>query len=101
MALTTVIRLRLEGKGFQTLFEEHQQRWTQMVQRAHALIAQHVPGGQPTTDDVRKILLPMMELDDILRTFRMGHQPKALIQNFWVSDFTDYILHRVLTLVHD
>ena len=100
MALTTVIRLRLEGKGFDTLFEQHQPRWTQMVQQAHALIALHVPGGQPTTDDVRKILLPMMELDGILRTYRM-HQPKPLIQNFWVADFTDYILHRVLPLVHD
>ena len=69
MALTTVARLKLEGKGFHTLFDQHQQRWTQMAQRAYALIAPYVPGGQPTTDDVRKILLPMVELDDVLRDF--------------------------------
>ncbi len=101
MGLTTVARLKLEGKGFHTLFEQHQEHWTQMVTQARAVIAAHVPGGHPTADDVKKILFPMMELDPVLRDFRMNHQPKALIQNFWVSDFTDYILHRVLPVLHD
>ena len=59
------------------------------------LMAAHVPDGQPTTDDVKKILLPMVELDADLRAFLIKG-PKVLTQKYWVSDFTDFILHHAL-----
>ncbi len=93
MALTTAVRLRLEGKAFDTLFDHHRVRWEGMVKTARAVMAEQVPGGQPTIDDVRKVLLPMVELDHSLSDHLAG---RRLTQKYWISDFTDYILERVL-----
>ncbi len=93
MALTTTIRIRLEGKAFDTLFDAHEARWGAMVATAHHVMATQVPGGQPTVDDVKKVLLPMVELDRALRDHLSGRRCK---EKYWISDFTDYILDRVL-----
>jgi hypothetical protein len=88
MALTTVARLRLESKGLQQLYVDHIEHWSGMAAEARALIAGQVPGGIPTTDDVRKILLPMVELQPLLRNC-LVNRPKPLTQKYWISDFTD------------
>lgn len=99
MALTTIARLKLEGKGFQQLYTDHVDRWSGMAATARALMAAQVPGGVPTADDVKKILLPMVELDASLRNFLVD-RAKPLTQKYWVSDFTDYILHMATELPH-
>jgi len=50
-------------------------------------------GAQPTVDDMKKVLQPMVELDRDLRTHLVT---RGCTQKYWVSDFTDYILDRVL-----
>ena len=96
MALTTVARLSLEGKGFQTLFTDQRVHWTEMVERARELMVTHVPGGNPTIDDVKRVLLPLVELDGHYLAHVNNHHPRPLTQRHWAGDFTDYILHRVL-----
>jgi hypothetical protein len=94
MALTTYVLLRLEGKKFDKLYAAHEDRWVQMAETARTVMAAQVPSGHATVDDIRKILLPMIELDSHLRVFLVsGTRP--LTQKYWVSDFTDYVLHRV------
>ncbi len=92
MALTELARLRLEDKNFNHLFEAHRADWTAMAEEARALMANRVAHGQPTIDDIKKILQPMVEIDPRLRDHMVTN--KAL-QKYRVSDFTDYILHRV------
>src|SRR2546426_7349151 len=76
MALTTVARLSLEGKGFQTLFTNQRVHWTEMVERARELMVTHVPGGNPTIDDVKRVLLPLVELDGHYLAHVNNHHPR-------------------------
>lgn len=93
MALTEKIRLKLTGKGFDGLYEKHKADWQKLANDARELIAQRVQGGQPTVDDIKQILQPLVELHEHFRGF-MGSHPK-LTQEYWGSYFTDYLLHRV------
>lgn len=93
MALTEKVRLKLTGKGFDKLFNEHEADWQKLANDARELIAKRVQGGQPTVDDIKQILQPLVELHEHFRDF-MGKNPK-LTQNYWGSHFTDYLLHRV------
>lgn len=94
MALTQVVRLRLESKGFNTLYDTHRQDWEKLAERARTLIGTEVAGHQPTVDDIKKVLLPLVELNPHLRQFLTGGK-KQLTQRYWVTDFTDYVLDRV------
>jgi hypothetical protein len=93
MALTTTVRITLDGKGFGGLFEDHKAKYEGMVQTAYEVMAGQVPGGQPTIDDVKKVLLPMVELDRSLRT-HLG--TRKCTEKHWISDFTDYVLDEVM-----
>jgi hypothetical protein len=92
MALTEVARLRLEGQEFGALFEGHQHTWTAMAEEARGVMAGQLGGRSPTVDDIAKILQPMLEISDVLRTFLAENK---LTQKYWYRDFTDYILHNV------
>jgi hypothetical protein len=92
MGLTEVARLKLEDKGFNTLFDQHQAYWGAMAEQARAVMTERIPHGEPTVDDIKKILLPLVEIDPRLR----AHITKTkTVQKYWIGDFTDYILHRV------
>jgi hypothetical protein len=92
MGLTEVARLRLEAKSFAKLFTDHETEWTKMAERAKKLIADQLDHGEPTVDDIKKTLLPLVEIHPKLRAHLDG---KKLTQKYWVSDFTDYVLHKV------
>lgn len=92
MALTEAARLRLEGKAVGPIFEQHQEMWTKMAEDARALMATQLNGGLPKIDDIKKTLLPLVELNPVWRTYS---QLKKLKEKYWISDFTDYILHRI------
>lgn len=92
MALTEKVRLRLSGKAFDKLFESHKAAWTKLAERARALIAAEVASGQPTVDDIKKTLLPLIEINPHLRHFL---EEKNLTQNYWTNDFTDLVLDKV------
>lgn len=95
MALTEPVRRRLEGQGFNTLYEQNQPIWQGLAEDARKLYAAQLPDGrQPTVDDIKKLLVPLIELKPLLREF-LNRPRKPLIQKFWITDFADYILHRV------
>src|SRR5437764_14285953 len=93
MALTEKIRLKVIAKGFNALYDDHEPDWQTLAHEARLLIAKRVEGGQPTLDDIKQILQPLVELHEHFRNF-MGANPK-LTQDYWGSRFTDYLLHRV------
>jgi hypothetical protein len=94
MALTQVVRLRLEAAGFNTLYDDHRQEWENLAEQAKLLIGGQVQGHDPTVDDIKKVLFPLIELNPHLRAFLQGGGRKPLTQLYWVKDFTDYVLDR-------
>lgn len=90
MALTEKVRLKLIGKGFDELYNHHEDDWHTVANEARELIAKRVEGGQPTVDDIKQILQPLVELHAHFRAFRAAN-PK-LTQEYWGSHFTDYFV---------
>jgi hypothetical protein len=84
--------LRLEEKGFTTLYDENVSEWQQMADKARTLIGEEIQQGEPTIDDIRKTLLPLIEINPRLRDFLAN---ESLRQLYWTSDFVDYMLHRI------
>ena len=84
--------MQLEDKAFNQLFDDHQADWAAMAQRARSLLTDQ--GGEPTLDDIKKILEPLVEVDQRLRDHKVN---KKALGKRWNGDFTDYILHRVYT----
>jgi len=95
MALTQVVRLRLEAAGFNRLYDDHRQDWENLAEQARLLIGGQVRGHAPTVDDIKKVLFPLIELNPYLREFLAHGGRKPLTQLYWVKDFTDYVLDRV------
>jgi hypothetical protein len=93
MALTEKARLRLEGKDFGKLYDDNDQTWTGLCNDARDLIKPRIANGEPTVDDIKQILQPLVELHVLYREF-MDKNPK-LTQRYWANDFTDLLLHRV------
>jgi hypothetical protein len=93
MALTEQVRLALEDKGFHTLYNDHEDDWKELANKARDLLVPRVESGQPTVDDIKRVLQPLVELELPFRSF-MEDRPK-LTQKYWPSYFTDYLLHRV------
>ena len=92
MALTEIARLQLEDKNFNQLFNSHQADWTALAQQARAVMVTRVANREPTVDDIKKILEPMVEVDPRLRAHMLSNKAH---QKHWIGDFTDYILQRV------
>jgi hypothetical protein len=92
MGLTEAKRLRLEGKGFSDLFSDHKALWTKTAEGARELIAKQIEQREPTIDDIRKTLLPLVEIQPKLLEYLAT---KRLTQKYWIGDFTDYILQEV------
>jgi hypothetical protein len=93
MALKETVRLQLEKKGFFGLYDAHSAEWKKWADDARELILPLVENGEPTVDDIKSVLLPLVELNKNFRSF-MDNHPK-LVQRYWGSYFTDYLLHKV------
>ena len=77
MALTEVVRLRLEATGFKKLFDDNKKDWEKLAERARAVIASEVSGHEPAVDEIRKVALPLVELNPHLRKFIADGKPVA------------------------
>src|SRR5438876_10776679 len=93
MALTEKVRLLLEAKGFAELYTDHEREWRDLSNDARNLIKPQIQDGDPTVDDIKQVLLPLIELQRHFRKFMEEHP--RLTQRYWSSHFTDYALHRV------
>jgi hypothetical protein len=92
LSSTQTTLLKLEGKDFGTLFTDNVDEWTTMAEEARTLMAGRIANGEPTVDDIKKVLLPLVEIHPKLADFMAKSR---LTQKYWVGHFTDYVLHRV------
>ena len=73
MGLTQEKLQDLKERKFDKLFEKQKELWTTMAQNAFADARDHICGGKPPLrDDILKMLLPMLEPNEVLR----AHQEK-------------------------
>jgi hypothetical protein len=93
MALTEKARLRLEGKAFDRLYTDNEQVWIALCTQARDIVSPLIASSQPTVDDIKQIVQPLIELHERYTRF-MAANPK-LTQRYWANDFTDYVLHKV------
>src|ERR1700682_4533187 len=94
MGLTTEVLHKLEAKGFDELFKKEKAHWTKLAEKARVLMAEQIPGGHVKLDDVRKVLIPMLELDVKLEKFLYDRE-KPITPKHWILDFADYVIDRV------
>jgi hypothetical protein len=83
----------LKERKFDKLFKDHKGLWSTMAKNAFADARDHICGGKPPLrDDIRKMLLPMLEPNEVLR----NHQEKnsARYKRFR-EYFADYIIEIV------
>jgi hypothetical protein len=68
MSLTESKLKDLSDKRFDDLFEKHQKDWTAITGNAFRVAKYHIcEGRKPRQDDVLKVLLPMLEPNEVLR----------------------------------
>jgi hypothetical protein len=95
MALTEKVRRLVEAKSFKELFDENEDIWRGLANDARELIRPQIDDRNPTVDDIKSVLMPLIELHELYRAFMQAH-PK-LKEKYWLGHFTDYALHRVYT----
>ncbi len=92
MGLTESKIKDLQDKRFDTLYDRHQDAWLGMVRDAYEFAQAHITGGRtPRPDDVLKAILPMLEVNEDLRTHQEDN--KARFKHFR-EYFGDYIVDR-------
>jgi hypothetical protein len=58
----------LHDKKFDKLYKKHEEAWRTMVRNAFGFTKKNIAeGGEPRADDVLKVLLPMLEVNEELR----------------------------------
>ena len=92
MALTLESEQRLENVGLIDLFKEHEAAWQQAAKETKEFIAGNFPeGSKIRRDDVSKALIPILEVNEILKG---ALNNKKLRGKFWIKDFADLIIDR-------
>lgn len=94
MGLTESKIKDLEDKDFHKLYQKHQQAWLDMVESAFDFCKEHITNGSdPRPDDILKELLPMLEVDEDLRTHQEEHHARY---KHYREYFGDYIIDKYL-----
>jgi hypothetical protein len=85
----------LQDKKFDKLYTKHEDAWRTMVRNAYAFAKKSIAsGGAPRPDDILKVLLPMLEVNEPLR----NHQEEVhAIYRRFREYFGDYIIDEELT----
>lgn len=93
MSLSAKRALRLQDAGLVRLFDQNREVWAVMAGEAYDYTAERVKGaGQPVRpDDLIPVLVPVLEITQLLRTFLAQNR---LSQNFWYTWFGELIVDR-------
>ncbi len=92
MGLTESKIKDLEDKNFHRLYERHEEAWLEMVGSAYEFCKEHITGGHdPRPDDVLKELLPMLEVNEDLRTHQEEHHARY---KHYREYFGEYIIDK-------
>lgn len=77
MSLTESKVKDLEDKKFDRLFDKHKAEWTEITNDAFEVARDTICDGRhPRQDDVLKMLLPMLEPNETLRTHQEEHRAR-------------------------
>jgi hypothetical protein len=94
MGLTESKIKDLHDKKFDDLYKKHKTEWDTMVDNAFEFAKKHIAGGAtPRADDVLKALLPMLEVNELLRKHQEDN--RARFKRFR-EYFGDYIIDQHL-----
>ncbi|HEV2500574.1 MAG TPA: hypothetical protein VGY31_13435 [Terriglobia bacterium] len=92
MGLTESKIKDLKDKKFDKLYDKYEGHWNTMVGNAFDFTKQHLTGGRdPRPDDILKVLLPTLEIDESLRNHQEDN--KARFKHFR-EFFGDYIIDK-------
>jgi hypothetical protein len=97
MALTLDTEQKLESAGLINFFTEHEAIWRAIVKKGYDYLKGNFPhDSHVRPDDVAKVLLPLIEVDEDLRAYLNANK---LTQKYWISYFTDLAIDRTWTQV--
>jgi hypothetical protein len=92
MALTLEADQRLESVGLVALFDSHRATWLAAAKETWTFVHGNFPGGSRIRrDDVAKPLIPILEVNDLLKDHLSGNKLRG---KFWIKDFADLIIDR-------
>lgn len=92
MALTLEAEQRLEAAGLVDFFDKHEQVWLNAARETKAFVAGNFPkGALIRRDDVAKAFIPILEVNEILRSELNASKLRG---KFWIRDFADLIIDR-------
>ena len=90
MALTELKLKDLIAKKFDDLYGGHQATWVELAQIAYEHAKAHITGGaEPRPDDIAKVLIPMLQVNDTLRAHQEFHSARP---SRWVQWFAEYVI---------
>ena len=95
MGLTESKIKDLHDKKFDRLYTKHEDAWRTMVRNAYAFTKKNVADGDdPRPDDILKVLLPMLEVNEELRKHQEDvHARYRRFREY----FGDYIIDQELS----
>lgn len=92
MALTLEADQRLDAVGLGAFFILHEAAWLTAARETKAFIEGNFPSGALIRrDDVAKALIPILEVNELLRD-ELGNN--KLRGKYWIKDFADLIIDR-------
>jgi hypothetical protein len=93
MSLTLERLHRLQGKGFNALYDQHKAKWKEMVGKATEYAKTFIdPAEKVRPGDIAEILANAIKVDP---DFENHVKTKGLQQKYWVTYYADYILDQV------
>jgi hypothetical protein len=92
MALTLEAEQRLGAVGLVAFFNAHHPAWLNTAQQTKTFVTGNFPvGSLIRRDDVAKALIPILEVNELLRD---ALNENKLRGKFWIKDFADLIIDR-------
>ncbi len=92
MALTLEADQRLAAVGLVLLFRTHEVNWLAAARETKAFVTGNFPAGSLIRrDDVAKALIPILEVNELLRDELNASKLRG---KFWIKDFADLIIDR-------
>jgi hypothetical protein len=83
---------RLDSVGMVALFEGDKEAWLDAARQTKVFIKNNFPEGSIIRrDDVAKALIPVLEVNEVLKDALNEHKLRG---KFWIKDFADLIIDK-------
>lgn len=94
MALTESKLKDLQDKAFDDLYTDHKAVWDGLVTAARNHAQQYITNNAPPRpDDIALALIPMLEVNDVLREHQDLNRAKP---RRWVQYFAEYVIDQAV-----